>query len=320
MLLPEKVTIHEVGPREGFQFEAAVVPTQVKVEFIEALARTGLTDIEVASFVRPDVVPQMADAEELVAQLTQFPGVTYTGTYLNVKGLERASKTGKLRLKHGLTIAASETFSRRNQRADHPAALEGLEKRADLFVRWGIAGVSLGVATAFGCNYEGDVQLGSVLDWIRRLEELARSKGLVPEEIRLLDTMGWANPRRITEAVEAIGGLWPGIPISLHLHDTRGLGMANAYAALVLGVSDFDTAVGGLGGCPFAGHRGAAGNLATEDFVLLCQEMGIATGVDLDALIDCACQAESIVGHALPGKVKVGGNLSHYREAGRATG
>ena len=312
-MLPKKVTIHEAGPREGFQFEPIVLPTRTKVEFIEALARTGLTDIEVASFVRPDLVPQMADAEELVAQLTPYPGVTYTASYLNVKGLERASKTGKLRLKHGLTISASETFSRRNQHADHAEAYLGLEKRADLFCSWGISGVSLGIAAAFGCNFEGDIPLANVLDWIRRLEHLALSKGLAPEEIRLLDTMGWANPRGITEAVEAIYNLWPGIPVSLHLHDTRGLGMANAYAALVLGVSDFDTAVAGLGGCPFGGHTGAAGNLATEDFVLMCHEMGIETGVDLDALIECANSAEILVGHALPGKVKVGGNLSRYR-------
>lgn len=312
-MLPEKVTIHEAGPREGFQFEPIVLPTRTKVEFIEALARTGLTDIEVASFVRPDIVPQMADAEELVAQLTPYPGVTYTASYLNVKGLERASKTGKLRLKHGLTISASETFSRRNQHADHAEAYLGLEKRSDLFCSWGISGVSLGIAAAFGCNFEGDIPLAKVLDWIHRLEHLALSKGLAPEEIRLLDTMGWANPRGITETVEAIYTLWPGIPVSLHLHDTRGLGMANAYAALVLGVSDFDTAVAGLGGCPFGGHAGAAGNLATEDFVLMCHEMGIETGVDLDALIECANSAESLVGHALPGKVKVGGNLSRYR-------
>ncbi|TAN22187.1 MAG: hydroxymethylglutaryl-CoA lyase [Actinomycetota bacterium] len=306
--------IHEVGPREGFQFEQITLPTEIKAEFIEALARTGLKDIEVASFVRSDVVPQMADAESLVAKLTPYPNVTYTGTYLNVRGLERASRTGKLRLKHGLTISASETFSQRNQHASHQEAYDQLAKRADIFRDWGIGSVSLGVAAAFGCNFEGDIALSKVLDWIRRLEELAFAKDLEVDEIRLLDTMGWANPKSISESIEAIHGLWPGKPISLHLHDTRGLGMANAYAALLLGVSDFDTAVAGLGGCPFADHKGAAGNIATEDFVLLCQEMGIETEVDLDALIKCALMAEVLVGHPLPGKVKAGGNLNRYRQ------
>ncbi len=314
MPLPQKVMIHEVGPREGFQFEPITLPTDIKVEFIEALARTGLKDIEVASFVRSDVVPQMADAESLVAKLTPYPGVTYTGTYLNVRGLERASRTGKLRLKHGLTISASETFSQKNQHASHQEAYDQLAKRADIFREWDIGSVSLGVATAYGCNYEGDIALSKVLDWIRRLEELALSKDLKVEEIRLLDTMGWANPKGISESIEAIHELWRGKAVSLHLHDTRGLGMANAHAALLLGVSDFDTAVAGLGGCPFADHKGAAGNIATEDFVLLCQEMGIETGVDLDALIECAQMAETLVGHPLPGKVKAGGNLNRYRQ------
>ncbi len=314
MSLPQKVTIHEVGPREGFQFEPITLPTDAKVEFIEALARTGLKDIEVASFVRSDVVPQMADAESLVAKLTLYPGVTYTGTYLNVKGLERASRTGKLRLKHGLTISASETFSQRNQHADHQEAYNQLAKRADIFRKWGIGSVSLGVATAYGCNYEGDIPLPKVLDWIKKLEELAFARNLKIDEIRLLDTMGWANPKSISESIEAIHELWPGKSVSLHLHDTRGLGMANAYAALRLGVSNFDTAVGGIGGCPFADHKGAAGNIATEDFVLLCEEMGIETGVDLDALIECALMAETLIGHPLPGKVKTGGNLNRYRQ------
>ncbi len=314
MSFPDRVTIREVGPREGFQFEKAVIPTDIKVELIEALAQTGVTDIEVASFVRPDVVPQMADAEALADRLQMHEGVTYTGTYLNLRGMQRASQTGKLRVKHGLTISASEAFSIRNQRANHEQAYVELSKRADVFSEWGVSAVTLGVAAAFGCNFEGDIQLSSVLGWIRRLEELALSKGLGVEEIRLLDTMGWANPRQVAESVDAIRDRWPELAISLHLHDTRGLGLANAYAALSLGVDDFDTAVGGLGGCPFAGHQGAAGNIATEDFVLLCQEMGIETGVDLDAMIECALMAETIVGHPLPGKVKSGGNLGSYRQ------
>lgn len=313
MGMPSRVAIHEVGPREGFQFESTVVPTSIKAQLIEALAQTGLRDIEVASFVRPDVVPQMADAEALVSSLRRFDGVVYTGTYLNRRGFDRAAATGAVRLKYGLTIAASETFSIQNQRADHRRAWTQLDQRAAFFCELGVRSVSVGVATAFGCNYEGDIPFDRVTGWIDKLVEMAAEHTLEVEQIRLLDTMGWANPLAVSTAVEGIARRWPSVAVSLHLHDTRGLGMANAYAALAEGVEDFDTAVGGLGGCPFAGHRGAAGNIATEDFVLMCQEMGIETGVDLDALIACAELAERIVGHPLPGKVKIGGNPSSHR-------
>lgn len=311
---PKKVLIHEVGPREGFQFEEQILPTYLKAGFIESLAQTGLQDIEVASFVRPDRVPQMADAEALVASLRTFPGVDYTGTYLNMRGLQRAILTGKLRIKHGLTVAASDTFSQKNQNATIDESLQQLRARAEYFSQNQISSVSIGVATAFGCNYEGDVALTKVVDLLKILEEIALSNHLKVSQVRLLDTMGWATPKLISQTIDAVQQLWPKTAISLHLHDTRGLGMVNAYEALSLGVSDFDTSIAGMGGCPFAGHKGAAGNVATEDFVLLCHELGIETGIDLDALIKCALAAEDLVGHPLPGKVRLSGSLSSLRK------
>jgi hydroxymethylglutaryl-CoA lyase len=316
--LPKQVSIREVGPREGFQFEPRVVPTAEKLRLIRALVDCGLKEIEVTSFVRPDRVPQMADAEAVVEALPVRPEVRYYGIYLNLKGFERAQATGRLTVDPGLSVAASDTFSRRNANVGVEEGLERQRARAERYRALGATAVWLGVSAAFGCNYEGDVPAERVLELLARLAEVAGTQGLGLSQIRLMDTMGWANPRQVRAMVSAVRQRWPEVPIALHLHDTRGLGLANAYAALLEGVDRFDAAVGGLGGCPFAEHRGSAGNIATEDFVLLCEEMGIATGVDLDQLIAAAELAEEIVGHPLPGKVKTGGNLARYRARAKA--
>lgn len=320
MSLPERVYLREVGPREGFQIEPRVYPTDEKVRLIERLAQTGLPEIEVTSFVRPDRVPQMADAEELVAKLRVFPGVRYSAVYLNARGLERALATGKLQLRHSLTVSASEAFSIRNSNMTLEQRFDHLEALAEMFRQRGVSDVRLGVSTAFGCNYEGDITLDRVMALLDRLDECARRHGLAVSEIWLLDTMGWANPEQVTRSVNAIREKWPGVPIGLHLHDTRGLGIANAYAGLKAGATLFDASVGGMGGCPFAGNEGAAGNIATEEFVFLCNEIGVQTGVDLDALIEVVGMAESIVGHPLPSKLKSGGTLERFRKAGTRPG
>lgn len=316
--LPKEVFIREVGPREGFQFEPRVVPTAEKLRLIRALVDCGLKEIEVTSFVRPDRVPQMADAEALVEALPRRPEVRYYGIYLNLKGFERAMATGRLTVDPGLSVAASDTFSRRNANIGTEEGLEQQRVRAERYRALGATTVWLGVSAAFGCNYEGDVPADRVLELLDRLTETAAAQGLAVSQIRLMDTMGWANPRQVREMVSTVRERWPEVPLALHLHDTRGLGLANAYAAMLEGVDRFDAAVAGLGGCPFAEHHGSAGNIATEDFVLLCEEMGIATGVDLDRLIAAAELAEEIVGHPLPGKVKTGGNLARYRARAQA--
>ena len=171
------------------------------------------------------------------------------------------------------------------------------------------------VSSAFGCNFQGDIPTSTVLDILRRIFEIADDNAIELKEISLADTMAWATPAMIKRTIGAIREKYPDLPINLHLHDTRGMGIANAYAALEMGVDMFDACVAGLGGCPFAGHKGAAGNVCTEDLVFMCEEMGIETGLDLDKLIECARLAEEIVGHPLPGSVMKGGSLKRLRSA-----
>jgi len=175
------------------------------------------------------------------------------------------------------------------------------------------------VMAAFGCNYEGDVEPRHVVTVLQNVEQKAGACGSRLGGIGLADTMGWANPLQIKRLVGAVRERWPSVPIKLHLHDTRALAIANVVAALEMGVDYFDSAVAGMGGCPFAAHQGAAGNVTTEDVVFLCQEMGVETGIDLDAMIAAGQLAERVVGHPLPGKLKSGGNLQTYRARARAT-
>lgn len=311
--LPKRVHIKEEGPREGFQIERATISTTDKIRLIDALADTGLNDIQVTSFVHPAKVPGMADAEAVVAGITPRPGVNFTGLWLNQRGLERAIATNKLAMEGKLTLYASNAFLKRNQNRDPAQQLAAqpeliaMYQAHDIPVRTGF------VTAAFGCNFEGDVPVGRVVQLVADMRAIARDQGEDLSLIGLGDTMAWATPARIQQVVGAVQDANPDIALSLHLHDTRGLGLANAFAGLQMGVAHFDAAVAGLGGCPFAAHAGAAGNICTEDFVFMCEEMGIATGIDLDKLIDCATLAEEIVGHPLPGKLKTGGNLAALR-------
>lgn len=311
--LPKRVYIKEEGPREGFQIERATISTADKIRLIDALADTGLNHIQVTSFVHPTKVPGMADAEAVVAGITPRPGVNYTGLWLNQRGLERAIATNRLAMEGKLTLYASNAFLKRNQNRDPAQQLAAqpdliaMYQAHDIPVRTGF------VTAAFGCNFEGDVPVERVVQLVADMRAIARDQGEDLSLIGLGDTMAWATPARIQQVVGAVQDANPDIALSLHLHDTRGLGLANAFAGLQMGVAHFDAAVAGLGGCPFAAHAGAAGNICTEDFVFMCEEMGIATGIDLDKLIDCATLAEEIVGHPLPGKLKTGGNLANLR-------
>lgn len=319
MALPKFVTIKEVGPREGYQFEGIGQPDKIsttdKIRLVEALSGTGLKTIEVTSFVHPKVVPQMADAEAVVEGLHMKPGITYTGIYLNDVGLRRAIATGKLTINGSLTLTASESFSKRNQNRSLTEDREMLQKMAAVYREHSIRVESASLMAAFGCNYEGDVPLSRVVNMCVDLYELVSEAGYELKQLNLADTMGWANPEQIRRTVDAVRDRLPNVAISLHLHDTRGLGIANVYAALLEGVDRFDAAVAGLGGCPFAGQKGAAGNVCSEEVVFLCRELGIETGVDLDKLAECAALAEEIVGHPVPSKVLRGGTMSQFRTA-----
>ncbi len=311
--MPKTVRINEEGPREGFQIESGDIPTARKIELIEALSETGLKHMQIVSFVNPKKVPGMADAEQVVAGFTPKAGVEYTGLWLNEKGLERARATGKLTLEGKISIYASEKFSMRNNNRSTAQEFEYARRVLDQYKENGIPVERGSVASAFGCNFQGDISTATVLDIVRRIFEIAEENAIRLREISLADTMAWATPQSIRRTVGAILEKYPDMRINLHLHDTRGMGIANAYAGLEMGVSMFDACVAGLGGCPFAGHKGAAGNVCTEDLVFMCEEMGIRTGVDLERLLECARLAEDIVGHPLPGSVMRGGSLGRMR-------
>jgi hydroxymethylglutaryl-CoA lyase len=314
---PKSIHIHEEGPREGFQYEKGPIPTQAKVELIDALSETGLKEIQVVSFVNPKRVPGMADADEVVKRFNKKPGVKYSGLWLNEQGLHRAIATGKIDVKGRMVLCASEPFLNRNQNSSLEQMVQGVRNMIGVYKQNAIEIVEGGVQAAFGCNFQGEVPVESVLTIVHRFMSIAAENGIKLKSLVLADTMAWATPRKIRSVVGAVRERYPDIDITLHLHDTRGMGIANAYAGLEMGVHSFDSSVAGLGGCPFAAHKGAAGNVCTEDLVFMCEEMGIDTGVDLDKLIECANLAEKIVGHPLPGSVKQGGSLQRLREAAR---
>jgi hydroxymethylglutaryl-CoA lyase len=306
-MLPSTVEIVEVGPREGFQYEGARRPDAIKfsdkLRLIEALSQTGISTLQVVSFVHPKQVPQMADAERICEALPQRQSVRFTGIYLNEVGLRRALAAQKLTILPELVLTASETFAQKNQRRTLAEDVDAQRKMIEAYRERNVAVQSASIMAAFGCNYEGDIPLSRLLDLVTTLHVLAQESGGQLQSLMLADTMGWANPNKIQRTVGAIRERWPHLQLRLHLHDTRGLGLANVYSALELGIASFDTAVGGLGGCPFAGHVGAAGNVCTEEVAFLCQELGIQTGIDLSSLIDCARLAEDIVGHPLPSRL-----------------
>lgn len=313
--LPKSVKINEEGPREGFQIESGDIPTARKVELIDALGDTGLKHMQIVSFVNPKKVPGMADAEAVVQAMTPRPGVQYAGLWLNEKGLERAMATGRLKIEGRIALCASEKFLKRNNNKSFAEQIAYNHRAIDMFKEHGIPVKKGSIMAAFGCNFEGDVDASKVVEQVDQMFTIAAEREVEIETVSLADTMAWANPGSIRKTVGAIRERYPDLKLNLHLHDTRGMAIANAYAGLEMGVDSFDTAVAGLGGCPFAGHKGAAGNICTEDLVFMCDEMGIETGIDLQRLIECARLAEDIVGHPLPGSVKVGGSLARLRES-----
>jgi hydroxymethylglutaryl-CoA lyase len=313
--LPTSVSINEEGPREGFQIESAAIPASRKIELIDALAETGIRHMQIVSFVSPTRVPGMADAEEVVRGITPKSGVKYTGLWLNEKGLERAIATGRLTIEGKISLAASERFQKRNQNKTIAEQIDYNHRVIDMYREHGIPVTRASVMAAFGCNFEGDIAPEKVVSMVDEIVRIAAAHGEAIEVLSLADTMAWATPESIKRVVGAVRDRHPSLQLSLHLHDTRGMGIANAYAGLQMGVDRFDASVAGLGGCPFAGHKSAAGNVCTEDLVFMCEEMGISTGIDLERLLDCARLAEDIVSHALPGAVMHGGSLKKLRQA-----
>ena len=318
--LPKSIRINEEGPREGFQFEKGPIATARKIELIDALSHTGLKQIQVVSFVPPQNVPGMADASEVVAGFTPNPEVDYVALWLNERGLQRAlGHDDKLNIFGSIGLTCSAPFLARNQKRTLEENVEAQRSIMKMYRANGVAVKRGSLMAAFGCNFAGDIAPALVADMAGQMLDLAAESGESLEYLSLADTMAWATPLSIQRVVGAVRERFPALRLSLHLHDTRGMGIANAYAGLQMGVDMYDAAVAGLGGCPFAAHKGAAGNVCTEDLVFMCDEMGIATGIDLEALMRAACVAEDVVGHPLPGSVKSGGSLKALREKVRAT-
>jgi hydroxymethylglutaryl-CoA lyase len=289
--LPERLSLREVGPRDGLQNEDPV-STAAKVALIDTLSATGVGRIEAVSFVHPKAIPQMADAPEVWAAITPNPDVRYSALVPNLRGAQRALAAGFEEIE--VVVSASDTHNRKNLNRSTDESLDDIAAIVELVHAEG-ATCQVIVATAWGCPYEGDVPVERVVSVASR----AMRDGA--DSLAYGDTTGMATPTRVISLVGETRSAHPDVPLLLHFHNTRGTGLANVLAALQLGVSEFDASVGGLGGCPYA--PGATGNIATEELVHMVEDMGVATGVDLEAMIAAAAEAERIVGRTLSSQV-----------------
>jgi hydroxymethylglutaryl-CoA lyase len=289
--LPSSISIREVGPRDGLQNEDPV-PTEAKIELIDRLSATGVGRIEAVSFVRPSAIPQMADASEVWSGITRAPSVRYSALVPNLRGAQRALDAGLAELE--AVVSASDTHNRKNVNRSTEESLDEIAQIIDQAHQRGVT-CQVIVSTAWGCPYEGDVPVDRVV----RVAGRAVADGA--DSVSFGDTTGMATPGRVRALVGAFRSAYPGVPLNLHFHNTRGAGLANVLTALELGVADFDASVGGLGGCPYA--PGATGNIATEELIHMVEDMGVATGIDLEAMIAAAADAEQVIGRQLPSQV-----------------
>jgi len=298
--LPTNVSVREVGPRDGLQNEDVILSTDQKVRLINALSTTGLEYIEVGAFVRPQNVPQMADTAEVFARLDRQPGVIYSAIAPNAVGAQRAVAAGADAIQ--VFLSASESH---NQNNVNMSIAQSLAQAADIAAITHGAGrlFDAVLSVVFGCPFEGDVPIERVLDLCGRLLDLGAA------QITLGDTTGMGHPRLVQAVAGAFRERFPRATLRLHPHSARGAGLANVLAALEVGVDRFDASAGGIGGCPFA--PGAPGNICSEDLIHMLHEMGIATGVDLPALLECARLLERLLGHEVPGQTIKAGLCKH---------
>ncbi len=302
--LPDAVEINEVGPRDGFQAEDEFIPTERKVGIVDALSRTGVASIQVTSVVHPKAVPQLTDAEEVMARIERVPGVRYTVLVPNLRGAERAvpmEADG-----WDLMLSVTDSHSRSNANRDTDEALKGMEPVVELARESGVE-VTGSMATALGCPFEGEVPFERVL----HVAEAYRAMGV--GHVSVADTVGVADPRLVYRTMSGLKERMPEVRLGLHLHNTRGMALANVLAALRAGVTEFDSSIGGLGGCPFA--PGATGNISTEDLVHMLDLIGVGSGVDLDAVLGVAREVREVVGHPLASAVARAGKASDLHEA-----
>lgn len=292
------IQVFEVAPRDGFQIEPVFIPTRDKIELIDALSRTGLTKIEATSFTSPKAIPSLRDAQEVMTGLTRPPGVVYAALVPNVRGAERALAARVDEV--NVVMSISETHNLANLRMTREQSFAQMAEVIGL-VRGAGAAVNGSLSTCFGCPMEGAVSRDEVWRWTDRLLEAGANA------ISLCDTTGMAHPAQVAEMVDTFRRRWPGATLTLHLHNTRGMGLANVLAAMEAGADRFDASLGGLGGCPYA--PGATGNVCTEDLVHMLDAMGYETGIDLPALIACSRKLPGLVGHPVPGQVAMAGRI-----------
>ena len=299
MQLPERVTICEVGTRDGFQIEPDFIATEQKVEVVNLLSEAGVPRIEVTSFVHPKAVPQLRDAEAVMALIRRRPGTRYAALVPNEKGAVRAVDAGVDALH--TVVSASESHNLANVNMTVAESLDKL-RAVMLVAERAKVHVGCGISTSFGCPFEGDVPLSRLETIVRHLTDMgARAVGLA-------DTTGMANPRQVTRVLEHLMERFPSVQWTLHTHDTRAMAIPNILAAMACGVTNFDASVGGLGGCPFA--PGASGNVCTEDLVHCLHAMDVETGIDLDRLLDVSRRVQEIVGRPLPGQIVKAGTFT----------
>ena len=307
--LPQRVRIREVGPRDGFQNEPEVIPTDEKVRLIDCLSKTGVRRLEVTSLVRPDVIPQLADAEDLLQRLIPRPkDVSYTVLVPNERGLERGlqvSERAGVRLfdEVNLFLSASETHNRKNVNRSVEESLEGLERVIARALQEGLRCEGV-ISVSFGCPYEGEVPPERVFGIAERLAAAGC------EEVAFGDTTGMANPVQVKDFFGRAGERLAGVELTAHFHNTRGQGLANVLAALESGVASFESSFGELGGCPVP--KGATGNIATEDLVSMLHEMGVETGIDLERLLGCARSVQEVLGRKLTGHLLSAGPVDWH--------
>jgi hydroxymethylglutaryl-CoA lyase len=295
---PQKVRLREVGPRDGFQNEPEVIPTAEKVRLIAMLGAAGFKRIELTSFVRPDVIAQLADADDVLDSYERLDGVAYSVLIPNEKGLDRALDRRERFDEVNLFLSASETHNQKNVNRSTAESLEGLERVIERALGAGLRCEGV-ISTSFGCPYEGEVPPDRVLEIAERLAAAGCA------EIAFGDTTGMANPRQVGEFFDAARERLGEAELTAHFHNTRGQGLANVLAALEHGVDSFESAFGELGGCPVP--PGATGNISSEDLVSMLEEMGISTGVDLPALIDASRAAQEVLGRPLGAHVLTAG-------------
>lgn len=300
----KRIYIQEVVTRDGFQAESLFIPSEEKIALIDRLSNAGYAKIEVSSFTSPKAIPMLADAEAVMQGINRVPGVEYTALIPNLKGAERAIAIGVDEF--NLVMSVSEAHNQANLKMSREDSFKALTSVIDLAHSNGIA-VNVSLSTSFGCPMTGITPLKELMHWIGRFSE----KGT--RGITICDTTGMANPAQVQEVCETVQAKYPNLQWTLHFHNTRGMGLANALAAVNSGIDRFDSSLGGLGGCPYA--PGATGNICTEELVHMFDLMGLKTHMQIDTLLECAKDLQKIVGRVLPSQLLMAGKVDHVYEA-----